>query len=189
MTNRNAITKNFYTSDPFAVQRAMAKRLFGFDPFTPWGNAFAAMPANADDTLQYQDTITQHRERTEDGEDFTIYTKGDYPKLRIMKTFDEDKQLSGLDIFAATPGVLEDEVSVDVLGQEITIEISPKGKIEQANVIMNELPNRYSRVTIGINGPFNMEDVKASFETSGMLHIFVPAVPKPKSKRLPIGKT
>ena len=138
--------------------------------------------------VKLTDSASQYKERTKDGEDFTVYTKGDYPKLRILKNLKEGN-LIGLDILAAVPGVLEEEVTVNVLGQEITIEITPKDKLNEETIILNELPNRYSKVIIGVTGPFEMEKTKASFDNCGMLTIHIPAVAKPKSKRIEIGKS
>lgn len=126
---------------------------------------------------------------TKDGEEFHIYTSGDYPRLRIVKNLDENKQLKGIDILASVPGLQESEISVDVLGQEITIEVTPSCKLQEETVILNQIPNRHSKVLIGITGPFEMEKVEGKFEGSGILHLFIPAIEKPKSKKISIGST
>lgn len=178
MTNRNALSRNFYNSDPFALQRAIARKFMGWDPYQIF--SLVAQPQTDEEI-----NISQYTDRTTDGESFAVYTSGDYPRLRIIKDL-EDNTLKGLIVYASVPGLLEDEVSVNVLGQEITIETIPKGKLDQSTLIVNEIPNRHSKVVVGINGPFEMENVNAQFEQSGMLKIYVPATEKPKSKPIAI---
>jgi HSP20 family molecular chaperone IbpA len=161
--------------------------------FTPLG--FDTTEQEYDKAKNIIDAATQYVERTNEGDEFTIYTKGTYPKLRVMKVFDDrssiteienfkEGTLKGLDIIATVPGIPEEEIEVNVLGQEITIEIKPSEKLDQTLVILNEIPTRYSKVVIGITGPFEMTQTEAKFENNGLLHIYIPAIEKPKSRKL-----
>ena len=188
MTNRS-ISRHFHPSDPLEIHRALAKSFLGYDPFSrPTYYQPHATPS-IEELEHYAEQVSQYKERTKDGEGFTVYTQGDYPKLRVVKELDSEKRLEAISVYAAIPGVLEDEVSVNILGQEITIEVAPKGELDENTLVVNELPNRYSKVVVGITGPFRMEGAVANYMPNGMLHIFIPAVEKPKSRKIAIGTT
>lgn len=132
-------------------------------------------------------------------QDFSIWTKGSYPKLNINKVMvqgEKDLELKALQIIAAVPGCKREQVDVNILGGEITIEsgIQPKPKEEveekKTDVIIhnvaNEIPEGYRRVTIGVTGSFDFENAVADFPGDGTLVVTIPAkiIEKEKPRKL-----
>lgn len=196
---KNTLSRHFYPSHPMdRTMRSMASRLFGYDPF---GADYERMMGLSDMLREFQafadasgtaseESASAYIDRTENGEEFTIWTKGSYPKIRITKELSDTEVLKGLTILAAVPGISKEDISLNIKNGVITIEtrkIDPVESAPKGTVIINEIPQRHAKLEVGVSGgSFSWDEVTAELEDHGMLKIYIPAVEKPGPAKIEI---
>jgi len=187
---RRELSRRFIPSisyDPYFSIRPLLQSFRDLDRMMQLSNT-----AVTADGTPVEDKQLVYHDVSPEQEEFSVWTRGVYPKLNIFKVLDEEKALKSLRIVAAVPGLSKEQVSVNILGGEVAIESGIKQGEEEAtpneemHSLVQEIPSRYSKVVVGVTGPFNFDEATADFPGDGTIVVDIPAkaIEKEKPRKL-----